>query len=889
MNESTIAHYKITGKLGEGGMGAVYRATDTKLAREVAIKVIPESFANDADRLARFTREAQVLASLNHPNIAAVYGVEERAIVLELVEGQTLSGPLTEEEALPLIQQLIDALEYAHEKGIIHRDLKPANIKVTPEGRLKVLDFGLAKALSSEAAVGASEPANSPTMTMRATMAGVIMGTAGYMSPEQARGQAVDRRADIWSFGVVVFEMLTGRALFEGETVSDTLAAVLRQDPNIDNLPVRFRRLLRLCLARDARQRLRDISGARLLLEESGDPRPAALASTSASTSSTGRSTGWIAATAVCAVLAAIAGGIAWRATRPVEKPLMRLSVDLGEEAYGDPVSVFAFSPDGRRVAYMAHTAEGKRMLATREFAQNKVTLLRGTEDAMIPFFSPDGEWIGFFAGQKLMKVAAEGGAPVIVADDIKNPRGASWGEDGNIVMAMTPSTGLTRVSAAGGTVQTLTNPAAKGQMTHRWPQILTGGRTVIFTCHVMTSALDDAEICALDLKSGQWKTVQKGGYFGRYLPSGHLVYTHLGQLFAVRFDKERLETKGTPVVVLEDLAANRVSAAGRFDFAAEAGAGIFGYMSGRSDIVASRLMWLDASGKTEAVGAGAPQAPEISPDGNLLAGMSGSIASVNVRVWDMRRDVTTSITNKAADYQAPIWAPDGRHLVYGLYADGVGQLLWARSDGATEPRKLTEGKSPLIPYSFSPDGKHLAYTLQEAGYSADLWTLPLDLRDPENPKAGTPEVFLRTPQAEIDASFSPDGKWIAYSSQEAGAFEVYVRPFPGPGGRWQVSAGDGVWPQWSRTGRQILYVTTTGRIMAADYEIRGDTFVAGKARLWSETRVNVNIGLPYFKLAAEGKRVLTYINPADTAENNTSVHVTMLLNFFDELKRRLP
>ena len=416
----SIAHYTITGKLGEGGMGAVYRATDTKLSRDVAIKVIPESFANDADRLARFTREAQVLASLNHPNIAAVYGVEERAIVLELVEGQTLAGPLSEEEALPLIHQLIDALEYAHEKGIIHRDLKPANIKITPEGRLKVLDFGLAKALANDAAAAATgDAANSPTMTMRATMAGVIMGTAGYMSPEQARGQAVDKRADIWSFGVVLYELLTGRALFKGETVSDTLAAVLRQDPDIDSAPPRFRRLLRLCLARDARQRLRDMSGARLLLEEA--PSAPAVATPP-------RANGWMAATAVCAALAAIAIGIAWRATRPVERPLTRLSVDLGEEAYSDQLSVFAFSPDGRRIVYAARTPEGRRILAIRDFSQAKVSLLRGTEDGVSPFFSPNGEWIGFFADQKLKKAAVQGGAPLIVTDNIRNSAGRELG-----------------------------------------------------------------------------------------------------------------------------------------------------------------------------------------------------------------------------------------------------------------------------------------------------------------------------------------------------------------------------------------------------------------------------------------------------------------------------
>jgi hypothetical protein len=391
--QQSIAHYRVTSKLGEGGMGEVWRATDTKLGRDVAIKILPESFATDAERLARFTREAQVLASLNHPNIAAIYGVEDRALVLELVEGEAPAGPLSVEEALPLIHQLIDALEYAHERGIVHRDLKPANLRLTPDRRLKVLDFGLAKALSSDA-IAQPDAANSPTLTMRATMAGVIMGTAAYMAPEQARGHAVDKRADIWSFGVVLYELLTGRQLFAGETVSDTLAAVLTRDPDLAGVPPRFHRLLRLCLTRDPRQRLRDISGARLLLDEA----PA----------TSKRSTlPWI--VAALAVVAAI-GVAVWRAPRATTPSLMRLSVDLGREAQADQLSVFALSPDGRRIVYTAHTPDGRRVLATRLFAQGNVELLRGTEGAVDPFFSPDGQWVGFFADTKLKKIPMNGG-----------------------------------------------------------------------------------------------------------------------------------------------------------------------------------------------------------------------------------------------------------------------------------------------------------------------------------------------------------------------------------------------------------------------------------------------------------------------------------------------
>ncbi len=883
---ATIAHYRITGKLGEGGMGAVYRATDTKLNRDVAIKVLPDAFAQDPDRLARFSREAQVLASLNHPNIAAIYGVEERAIVLELVEGQTLSGPLSEEEVLPLIYQLIDALEYAHEQGVVHRDLKPANIKVTPQGRLKVLDFGLAKALSNETAT--ANAASSPTMTMRATVAGVIMGTAGYMSPEQARGHAVDKRADIWAFGVVLHEMLTGRPLFAGETVTDTLAAVLRHDPDIAAVPPRFHRLLRLCLTRDPRQRLRDISGARLLLEEASTPP--ALAPVAPPV----RPTKWIAALAAMAAVSILALGVAWRATRPVERPLMRLNVDLGPEAVAEQRTVFALSPNGRRIVFIARTSDGKHVLASRQLDEAKLDLLRGTEGAADPFFSPDSEWIGFFADSKLKKISVQGGAAVTLSEATPNPRGASWSEDGSIVLAVVPSTGLSRIPPSGGLAQMLTNPPLKGQMTHRWPQILPGGRAAIFTAHTATTGLNDAEIDALDFKTGIWKTVQRGGFFARYLPSGHLVYIHEGVLFGVRFDPGRLETEGTPVRLLDDMAANEITAAGRFDFASPAaGSGIFGYVSGKPESVPARSVWLDPTGKAQPVpfGGGATGSFAVSPDGRLVAFSQGGIGMGNIRVWDTSREVLTSITSDAHGNQFPVWAPDGRHLVFSSLSNGISVLWWARADGGGEPRKLVENRSGLDPHSFSPDGRRLAYNQSDtaSGTGQDLWTIPLDLSDPENPKAGSPEPFLRTPAVETLPMFSPDGRWIAYTSQETGPTNIYVRPFPGPGGRWQISGGDGALARWSRSGHQLLYATTDGRIMVVDYEIRGDTFVPGKPRPWTEARIASNMGRANFDLAPDGKRVLTSVLPVDTGEHNSSVHVTFLLNFFDELKRRIP
>jgi len=464
--QQTIAHYRITSKLGEGGMGEVWRATDTKLGREVAIKVLPEAFAGDPERMARFTREAQVLASLNHPNIAAIYGVEDRALVMELVEGRELAGPVAEDDALPLIHQLTDALEYAHEKGIVHRDLKPANIKVTPGGKVKVLDFGLAKAMTGDAAAAAN-PMSSPTLTMRSTQLGVILGTAAYMAPEQARGQEVDKRADIWAFGVVLYELLAGRQLFAGPTVSDTLASVLKEQPEWERVPARFRKLLRLCLERDPRRRLRDIGDARVLLEDAAPQLPPGAPVRRGLPA-------WLLGVSVAAALAL--GWFAWRATRPVLLPMMRFSADLGPNAVLGPHVTAAISPDGSRLVYSVKNPAGGTILAVRPIDQPALTILPGTEGGMDPFFRPDGQWIGFFAGRKLKKIPVQGGAPTALCDAGVGARGGAWGEDGTIVAALNV-TRLSRVSEAGGKPEPLPDPKDRGFETYRWPQFLPGGR----------------------------------------------------------------------------------------------------------------------------------------------------------------------------------------------------------------------------------------------------------------------------------------------------------------------------------------------------------------------------------------------------------------------------
>ncbi len=495
---SKLGPYEIIAPLGAGGMGEVYRARDPRLGRDVALKVLPAAFAQDGDRMARFQREAQVLASLNHPSIAALYGLEETAgvlaLVMELVEGPTLaerlkSGDFPFDEALPIAKQIAEALEAAHERGIIHRDLKPANIKITPDGKVKVLDFGLAKALDTE--VSASNISNSPTLTQAGTQAGVILGTAAYMSPEQAKGRPVDRRADIWSFGVVLFEMLTGKRAFEGDSVAEVISAVLTREPEIpDALPPHIARLLRRCLTKDPRQRLRDIGEARIALE-SPEATLAPASAVSLGPVRKGLVPWALAGAFVLAIVAALGWWTAWRSTRPVDHPLLRLSVDLGPDAVVGAHITAAISPDGTRLAFPARGPNGTTELATRLLDQPQATLLSGTEGAVDPFFSPDGEWIGFFAEGKMKKVSVQGSA-VITLCDAPSGRGAAWGEDGNMIATLGgySGVGLSRVPAAGGTPQAVTSPAEKGEATHRWPQILPGGQAVLFmarTCPNMT------------------------------------------------------------------------------------------------------------------------------------------------------------------------------------------------------------------------------------------------------------------------------------------------------------------------------------------------------------------------------------------------------------------
>ena len=889
---SQLGPYQVTSLIGKGGMGEVYRAHDTKLKRDVALKVLPDAFARDTERVARFRREAQVLAALNHPNIAAIYGLEESAetaLAMELVEGETLSGPLPVETALNYARQIADALEAAHDKGIIHRDLKPANVKVTPAGVVKVLDFGLA-AIADPARAGSADPNNSPTLTMSVTQAGMILGTAAYMSPEQAAGKQVDKRSDIWSYGVVLFEMLTGSRLFEGgETISHTLADVLRAPIDLDKLPAgtpaAIRNLLRRCLDRDVKNRLRDIGEARIAIDNAGKSSEGATRTTGGRRAySLVRRVGIVA----MATLAITALWGWWQATRPVQHPPMRFSDDLGAEVLltSSEGPAIAISADGLRIAYVSRASDGRSYLYLRQLANSKSVMLAGSEGGAAPFFSPDGRWIAFFSDQKLKKISVEGGAAVTLCDVGAAPRGGFWGEDGNILFS-NQRTPLMRVSSSGGKPAPATE-LNKGEVTNRLAQLLPGGEAFLFTASQDNNVWEDATIQVQTIKTGTRKTLVQAGYFGRYVSTsdgaGYLLYVHHNTIFAAPMNLKRLELTGPASPVLENVAGRASNGFAQFDVTP---AGNLIYVAGSNTTIRWSLLWVDSSGNTKALPAGPAlyQNPRLSPDGARIAVKITDGAGTNLSVYDWATNRMTRLTFKSIVANSPVWAPDGKHIAFYNGSNDLSGpgIYWIRADGAVEAQRLLES-SNVAPYSFSPDGKRLAYSNQNVEFG--VWTLPLDLTDADHPKPGKPERFLPSKSLVLMPAFSPDGRWIAYASAETEPAQIFVRPFPlsSSGGKWQISADGGQAPIWARNGRELLFMAPGVGPRVVSYSAKGDSFVADPPRLWSEKWPTVQ-GSP--DLAPDG-RFLTVMSASEISPERQT-HVTFLLNFADQLKRLAP
>jgi serine/threonine-protein kinase len=896
-----LSHYRLDAKIGEGGMGEVWKATDTTLDRSVAIKILPEAFAEDPDRLTRFEREAKLLASLNHPGIAVIHGFHRAEgihfLAMELVEGEDLSrrverGALPLDEALSIGRQVAEALEAAHESGVIHRDLKPANIQITPDGKVKVLDFGLAKAFETESRSGS--PSMSPTLTSAGTRAGMILGTAAYMSPEQARGRPADRRADVWAFGCVMYEVLAGRQAFPGETISDTLAAVLKSEPDWTALPAEapgaLRRLLGRCLVKDPKQRLRDIGDARIFLQEvltspeekrdSPVPLPAPRRGATPL-----KILPWLLLALVVAAAPWISRFMA-PAVRPVEEPTARLEVDLStpEPLLGEPGTAVVVSPDGRLLAYVAGPGD-ERKLYVRRIDQLRGNPLAGTEGAYSPFFSPDGRWIAFFAGNKLKKVDVTGGSPLNIADieSGEQARGGAWSRGGTIVYTRQFEAGLMKVSESGGAPQPLTKPdPAHRERSHRWPCFLPDGKTVLFAVQAAGERYDEAAIDAVSLETGKRKTVYRGGAYPRYVPTGHLLFARGGSLFAIPFDPVRLEVRDSPRSLIDSLAsATGDQEAGDGSAQVDVSeSGTLVYRSGALAQSALSMIWADRKGVTTPMLADkrAFSSPSISPDGKRIAISIEGPTGADIWIYEIDRGLLTRLTFDGAGNGQPVWTPDGKRIAYGSLAKkGVPNLYWKRADGAGEAELLFDSPRAQYPQSFSPDGKLLAFYERDPDTVWDICTL----RPGEK---SAPQPFLKTPAIEGFPEFSPDGRWIAYVSDESGQSEIYVRPYPGPGGKWQISTRGGLYPRWSHAAKELFY-RSGDKILSVAYAASGDSFVADKPReIFKGVFAHFQL-TPDFDVTPDGQHFVMFA-PEGEGALMARTHVILVFNWFEELRR---
>lgn len=897
-----VGPYRVVAKLGEGGMGVVYRARDVRLNREVAVKVLPPTVAEDPTRMARFEREAQLLASLNHPRIAAIYGIEEsgatRALVMELVEGPTLaerinppgkpgsgsalraeagsgvkaasagSAPrgthraaLPVDEALPIAQQIAEALEYAHEHGVIHRDLKPANIKLTPEGEVKVLDFGLAKAMGPEE--GSADLANSPTLSLAMTQAGFILGTAAYMAPEQAKQKQVDRRADIWAFGCVLYEMLTGKMAFHGETITDTLAEIIKSEPDWSALPAdtpaAVRTLLQRCLKKDARQRLQSIGDARVAIEEvlAGGAQETGISGAIAVLP--GPQAGWRRllpwGVASAGIAAAAAMALVWWSAAHGAKPSpieLNLEIPAGQGLNTAAGPAAVLSPDGERIAYVG--GNSGYQLYLRDLDQPEARPLEGAQ-GMAPFFSPDGQWIGYFGNDgTLKKISIFGGAPIVLCD-AGGFRGASWGDGGNIVFTPGFTDTLYRVSAGGGTPTQLTHfDQARHEVTHRWPQVLPGGKEVLFTASPDNNDFSRGFVEVASLATGEAKVLVKNAYFGRYLGSGYLTYVSGGTLFAVRFDAGSLKVTGTAMPVLQYIETDATSGEAQVSFS-DAGTAV--YLAGATAVSNKVTVGLFDSQGTETPLVSTPgtyATPVFSPDGKRLALSAGN----DISVYDLARGTMTPLTFAPVSCIGPVWTPDGKKIACTRTGNGLG-LSWLSSDGTGNLSALTPGVGAFqVPSSWSPDGRTLTYYqfAPKLGSCCEIFALPVDASG----QPGEAKSFFPHGAHNGDAfpSISPDGHWMAYESAESGTPQIYVVPFPDGGGKWQISAGGGVKPLWSKTAHTLFFMGPGSNggvaVYEAPYGVEGNSFHAGKPEILFQGGFEMGSPDPSYDVAPDGK-----------------------------------
>ena len=866
---SSIGAYEITSLLGKGGMGEVYRARDTKLKRDVAIKTLPSEFERDLDRLARFQREAEALAALNHQNIGAVYDLQEfentRFLVLELVDGETLSeiitqhGPLPLDEALKDAQQICEALEAAHEKGIVHRDLKPANIKRTPDGRVKVLDFGLAKAVETKSNVSLS---NSPTLSLPATNAGVILGTAAYMSPEQARGRAVDKRTDIFAFGCVLFEMLTGKRAFDGEDTSDVLSAILRAEPNWNLLPTatpsRVREMLKLCIEKDPKKRRRDAGDVLIDIEQCFK------APMEAATVLPKRSSrlAWVIA-GMMGIAAVFLAVLAFRNLGEMAMP--EIHAEISTPATTQPLH-FAISPDGKQIVFVA-SGDSAQRLWVRSLNSATSRPLAGTDGGEFPFWSADNRSIGFFAGGKLKRMDLEGVTPQLLADAPAG-RGGTWSDDGTILFAQSAVGPLFRVPAAGGKpIQVTSVDSRVGS--HRLPQFLPDGQHFLF---FVVGSQDVKGIYLGSLSNMQTTRLITSESAGAYIDPGWLIFNNQGALVARRLNVSSAALEGETVTLAESVGFD--SGYNLSGFSVSANRAI-AYRTGYSEV--RQLTWFDRAGRLLNT-VGLPESDlligaQLSPDGQRAA--VTRITQGNQDIWtvDLSHGSPSRLTFDPSVDGSPIWSPDGRQIAFNTNHKGVFDLYVKPSSGNGTEQPLFESSHTKIVTDWSSDGRHLLYADIDLSSGYDLWALPLS----DNSGSRKPIVVANTPFEEREGQFSPDSHWIAYRSNESGQFEIYVQAFPNATGKWRISTAGGISPRWRRDGNELFFVSLDGKLMSVSVQVSDSKFEFGTPTVLFQTHAATGGQASLYQeydISKDGKFLINTVTDAATTP------ISLILNW---------